>query len=235
VVAVDCPHHITQRGNDRRAVFESDSDRLAYLALLGEHARVQHLRILGYCLMPNHVHLIALPERPDSMAKALRETHGRYAAYLNSRLSRSGHLWQGRYYSCPLDNAHLWNALRYTERNPVRAGMAADAESYAWSSAALHCAGAQSDGLVDLKTWRERWTPEAWRDFLTRPDGATADDAIRRFTHTGRPLGSAEFVRKLERAAGRPLGVQKGGRPKGRVIRRTIRIVENQVTVTGFF
>ena len=86
--------------------------------------------------MPNHVHLVAVPDASDSLANALRRAHGRYAMYLNARRGRSGHLWQNRFYSCALDGAHLAVALRYVERNPVRAGLAESVEQYRWSSAA---------------------------------------------------------------------------------------------------
>ena len=123
-LAPGVPHHITQRGNASRDVFDTDADRLVYLSLLGQYSILYPCSLVGYCLMSNHVHLIAVPHRADSLPALLRHTHGRYAAYLNARQGQSGHLWQGRYYSCPLEHAHLWMALRYVERNPVRAGMA---------------------------------------------------------------------------------------------------------------
>jgi putative transposase len=89
--------------------------------------------------MSNHVHLIAIPGKVDVMGRALKDTHGRYAAYWNAFHRSSGHVWQGRFYSCPLDESHLWKALRYTELNPVRAGLVAKAERWEWSSAAAHC------------------------------------------------------------------------------------------------
>ncbi|HMD76223.1 MAG TPA: transposase [Terracidiphilus sp.] len=215
VLAVDTPYHVTQRGNARRAVFETDSDRLVYLSLLQEFARLYRLNILGYCLMRNHVHLIALPRRLDSMPRVLRCTHGRYAAYLNARKAASGHVWQGRYYSCPMDENHLWTALRYIERNPVRAQMADQAESYLWSSARVHCNEGSADGLVDLEMWRYRWSAEEWREFLACARGAEQEaEQIRQSTHNGRPLGSLDFIRQLEQGTGRLLTASKGGRPR---------------------
>ena len=215
VLAVDTPYHVTQRGNARRAVFETDSDRLVYLSLLQEFARLHRLDILGYCLMRNHVHLIALPRRLDSMPRVLRCVHGRYAAYLNARRTASGHVWQGRYYSCPMDENHLWTALRYIEGNPVRAHIADPAESYIWSSARVHCNEGYSDGLVDLDMWRSRWSAEEWREFLACTNGADEEaERIRQCTHNGRPLGPVDFVRQLELVSGRLLTAKKGGRPR---------------------
>ena len=208
---LDTPHHVTQRGNGRRVVFETDSDRLVYLSLLHQHATQHRLAILGYCLMPNHVHLILVPQRQDSLRTALRNTHGRYAAYLNTRQATSGHVWQGRYFSCPMDDDHLWTAMRYTERNPVRAGMVRDPVEFPWSSARVHVGGG-NDGLTELRPWSERWTHDEWREFLAATEFERENDAIRRNTHTGRPLGSARFVHLLEVGLERPLAARRGGR-----------------------
>ena len=96
VVAVGYPHHVTQRGNFRRNVFLDDEDRETYLALLANHASSAELDILGYCLMTNHVHLIVVPKRRDSMATTFRRVHGSYSQWLNIRLRRTGHAWQSR-------------------------------------------------------------------------------------------------------------------------------------------
>jgi putative transposase len=215
VVATGVAHHVTQRGNGRRVIFDTDSDRFVYRGLLGEFSRKRRLTILGYCLMPNHIHLIVVPHATDSMAVTLREVHGRYAAYLNSRQTVTGHVWQGRYYSCPMDEHHLWAALRYVERNPVRAGMVGIAELYPWSSAQAHCEEGPQDGIVDLAEWRLRWGSEEWRQFLGySPNDAPDAALLRRSTHSGRPLGSADFVRGIERETGRSLTPGRGGRPK---------------------
>jgi len=164
--------------------------------------------------MSNHLHLIAIPHRADSLPALLRHTHGRYAAYLNARQGQSGHLWQGRYYSCPLDRAHLWMALRYVERNPVRARMVALPGEHPWSSAAAHCGGADRHSLLDLDFWRAEWTAASWQDFLIdHADQDAEAQRIRRSTHTGRPLGALLFVREIERTLQRTLVPRKGGRP----------------------
>jgi putative transposase len=212
---LETPHHVTQRGNGRRVVFETDNDRLVYLGLLQQHAKLQRLAILGYCLMPNHVHVIAVPGREGAMRTALRNAHGRYAAYLNARHATSGHVWQGRYYSCPMDDDHLWTALRYIERNPVRAGMVRDAAEFPWSSARIHVGGGW-DGLIDVAPWSARWTLDEWGEFLAATEFERESDAIRRSTHSGRPLGSAHFVERLELELVRPLAARQGGRPKKR-------------------
>ena len=215
VAAVGVAYHITQRGNARRKVFETQNDRLVYLSLLREQARLHQLSLLGYCLMSNHVHVVAIPHRPDSMARALLHSHGRYASYLNTCQGASGHVWQGRYYSCPLDERHLWAALRYAECNPVRAALLTAPEDYSWSSAAAHCSGEDRQHILDLELWRYYWTPPDWRYFLhAAVAGEQEREAgeIRAHTHTGRPLGSSGFVQDLERELGRSLAPRKGGR-----------------------
>lgn len=215
---VNIPYHVTQRGNSRQFVLASDSERLVYLELLQRYAQLRELSLLGYCLMSNHVHLIVVPRRADALALALKDTHGRYAAYWNGAHQSSGHVWQGRFYSCPLDDAHLWMALRYTELNPVRAGLAERPESWAWSSAPAHCGEANAEPWLEMTAWTKRWPAETWREYLHAVESDAELRAVRRCTHTGRPLGSREFVRSLEESASRPLVPLKGGRPRRGVV-----------------
>jgi putative transposase len=214
VVVVDVPHHVTQRGNARQVILSADADRIAYLKLMRQYSELHCLSVLGYCLMSNHVHLIAVPHTAEALAQTLKHTHGRYASYWNARNSSSGHVWQGRFYSCPLDEAHLWRALRYVELNPVRAARVEVAAQWRWSSAAAHCGSAPADGLLEMERWRKRWTAAEWREHLAAGESASDVSALRQYTHTGRPLGSAEFVEVLERSMLRPLIPRKGGRPK---------------------
>jgi putative transposase len=178
------------------------------------HALQHHpVSLIGYCLMSNHVHVVVIPRQEEALAKALKYAHGRYAAYGNGAHASSGHVWQGRFYSCPLDTGHLWEALRYAELNPVRAGMVAEAESWKWSSAAAHCGKAEPDVCLDMETWRRQWSMETWQAFLKAGQTESELAALRQCTHTGRPLGTAEFIQSLEQATRRQLAPQKGGRP----------------------
>jgi REP-associated tyrosine transposase len=212
VLSADIPFHVTQRGNARQYVFECDADRLVYLDLLRTHCRTQRLSLLGYCLMSNHVHLIVVPARPESLPQSLKHTHGRYATYFNARHAASGHVWQGRYYSCALDQSHLWAALRYAELNPVRARMVEVPEDYAWSSARAHCGLVAPPPWLDMRAFNTDWDTRRWREHLDRGESAEAD-AIRACTHTGRPLGSPDFVAELEKTLRRRLTPRRGGRP----------------------
>jgi putative transposase len=211
-IAVGFPHHITQRGTDRECVFFTKSDREVYLDLLRSSARQSNLRILAYCLMPNHIHLVGVPDEPDSLAVALRRTHGRYANYLNARRGRTGHLWQNRFYSCALDRAHLSVALRYVERNPVRAGLAERVEQFPWSSAAAHLAGHDPKNILDMAFWQDRGAAEAWQSLLATPEELLAVRMLQRGTFTGRPVGSAGFIDQLETQLERILRPHQGVR-----------------------
>ena len=118
VVVPGFPHHVTQRGNRRADVFETDGDREAYLRFLKQYADRHGLAVWAYCLMTNHIHLVVVPVREESLGLALRDTHTVYAMHFNTRTKLSGHVWQGRFHSCPLDESHMWASVRYVERNP---------------------------------------------------------------------------------------------------------------------
>jgi len=212
VVAAGLPHHVTQRGNRRQPVFFGDADYAAYRRLLAEGCRAAGVAVWAYCLMPNHVHLILVPARADGLRAALAEAHRRYTRLINFREGWRGYLWQGRFASFPMDERHLLAGARYVELNPVRAGLARAAGDWPWSSAQAHLSG-RDDGLVQVKPLLEL-VPD-WRDFL---GGGLDDDereAIRAGERTGRPLGSARFVARLEKRLHRPLARRKPGpKPK---------------------
>jgi len=159
--------------------------------------------------MTNHVHLIAIPQYENSLALVLRDTNGLYALYFNRKYGFSGHLWQARFYSCVLDEARFWSAVRYVERNPVRAKMVVRAEDYRWSSAAAHAAGKPDNLLTPLEV-----PPliSDWSAWLADEDDPAELKAIRYCTGTGRPWGSKGFLERLEAQLGRPVIPGKRGR-----------------------
>jgi len=214
VVIADVAHHVTQRGNGRQFLLGTDAERFVYLDLLRQAVRVYELGVVGYSLMSSHVHLVVVPHRAEALAEAFHQVHGRYASYWNAAHAGSGHAWQGRFYSCPMDPGHLWTALRYVELNPVRARMVAEAAAWPWSSAAAHCGTADADACLDMTWWRQSWSADSWRKFLEQGETATELHAIRRSTHTGRPWGPAEFTRKLEELVHRSLTPGPRGRPR---------------------
>ena len=158
-------HYVTQRGNYRQQVFFRDEDRRLYLSLLRDHSQHFGISVLAWCLVPNHVHLIATPHHPKALAQALRQLHSDYARALHLRLGRRGHLWQARYHSVPLDEPHRWAVRVYVEQNPTRGGLAAQPWEWRWSSAQAHV-GMADHGLLDTALWRRHYTGEAWRRCL---------------------------------------------------------------------
>lgn len=214
IVLPGLPHHVTQRGNNRQDVFFVDDDRRVYLDLLQDHCRRFGFDVLAYCLMTNHVHVIGTPKQEDSLAKAIGRTHFRYTQYINRMHRRSGHLWQNRFYSCALGEVHLWRALCYVERNPIRAKMVRLAWRYRWSSAQAHVGQADTSGLLDMQAWIKQWKPEKWRQALREPQDQRELSSLRLSTHRGRPLATDAFLSKLEHKLGRRLRPLPVGRPR---------------------
>jgi putative transposase len=207
-------HHVTQRGNNGQDVFFTSADRHAYLSLLRRWSALCGLRVLGYCLMTNHVHIIGIPSEAETLARVMGRTSFLHAQNINRLHGRTGHLWQSRYYSCPMDESHAWTALCYVEQNPVRAGLARESSRYAWSSAAVHCGERSRDSeWLDLHTWGEMWTPTRWHEILGRPEDKEGARWFRRSTRTGRPLADDAFIAKVETALGVCLRVPRVGRP----------------------
>lgn len=177
------PHHATQRGNCRQLVFFRHDDHAFYLSLLRHFCLKSGTAVWAWCLMPNNVHLILVPAREDGLRAALAPAHTRYAVEINRREGRCGHLWQGRFASVPMDEAHLHACLRYVELNPVRAGLVERPEAWPWSSARAHL-GLAPDGITDLAAMRERI--DDWRAFLDSGLDDEDRDAIRTAERTGR-------------------------------------------------
>ena len=169
--------------------------------MLADYGERYGLEVWAYCLMTNHVHFIAVPQTPDALGRTFRDTHQAYASWLNRKTRQSGHLWQGRFYSTPLDEPHLWTAVRYVERNPVRAGLAQRAEDWPWSSAAAHC-NMRTDDL--LSAIQMPWPVPDWPAYL-RDEDEQEVASLRSRMRTGRPCGSDSFVQRLESLLGRIL------------------------------
>ena len=160
-VAPGVAHHVTQRGNRGMDTFLCPEDYTAYLDLVSEWCERWAVEVWAYCLMPNHVHLIAVPQCEDGLGRALGEAHRRYTRRVNSRQGWRGYLWQGRFASCPMDEDYGLCAARYIELNQVRAGLVAEPGSHLWSSASAHLSGkddvlVKSRPLLDLAgDWAE--------------------------------------------------------------------------------
>lgn len=176
LVVPDTPHHVIQRGNRRQDVFFERADSLYYLSLLRDKCEAAGTRILAYCLMPNHVHLVLTPNSLDGL-RCIGEVHKCYTRYINRRMEWQGYLWQGRFGSYPMDDRYTYEVLRYVELNPVRAGICAHPADYRWSSARQRLPGkGEGDlpvapvpgGMIDdwEAYWQEGLAKDEMRDLL---------------------------------------------------------------------
>lgn len=208
IVVPGYPHHVTQRGNRRQRTFFEDADYQAYIDLLNELSGAAGVDVWAYCLMPNHVHVIAVPQHEQSLAKLFGVAHHRYALRVNTIHDWRGHLWQERFHSFVMDEAHLLAAVRYVELNPVRADLCARADDWRWSSVHAHLRDT-SDGLVTTVPMFERISD--WRRYLSEEDAPNLLDNLRKHTRTGRPAGDEMFIERLEEATGRRLRRRKPG------------------------
>ena len=163
--------------------------------------------------MSNHVHLLAVPEKEDSLARGIGLTNQVYTQYLNRKLKQSGRIWQNRFFSCIVeDNDYLWTVARYIENNPLKVGLADKAESYRWSSAKAHINGSGND-LLQEPSWLDTADRKSYADFMLQ-DNEAAENSLRMATRTGRPFGSEEFIDKMEFQLNQQLRPRKPGRPK---------------------
>jgi len=191
-------------------VFFGKSDYEKYKDLMVEWCALAGVEIWAYCLMTNHIHMVAVPEEADSLSRGIGEAHRRYTRMINFRKGWRGYLWQGRFASFPMDEQYLYAAVRYIELNPVRAGIVENPLEYEWSSARAHAQGEQDI----LLTQTEVLDTSKWEEFLQGEISEEEYEAIRKHENTGRPLGSENFITKLEKQLGRILHPQKGGRPR---------------------
>ncbi len=208
VVAPGYPHHITQRGNRRQPTFFEPSDYRLYLQLLVEECHKSKVEVWSYCLMPNHVHLIVVPDSEDGLRQAIGHTHRRYTRAINDRMEWRGYLWQGRFASSPMDETYLLAATRYIELNPVRANLVANPEDFQWCSARHHL-GLRDDPVMRNSPLKEM--VDNWQSFLAQDEDEKLNRKIRLAGRRGHPLGSKQFVDDLEKQTSRILRPQSPG------------------------
>lgn len=189
--------------------FFNEEDYRVYLRHMKKHCEIERVVIQAYCLMPNHVHLIAVPETVDGLRRAVGEAHRRYTCCINQRKDWRGYLWQGRFYSVVMDEDHFLTAMRYIELNPVRAGLVASPREWPWSSARAHLTGSPDPLLANIHEMIDYVGD--WEKYLALDTQEEDMLRLRQHTRTGRPLGSHTFVRDLEKRFGRPLQKQKTG------------------------
>lgn len=202
IVVPGIPHHVIQRGHRSEVVFFKKEDRQTYLKILANFARKYGVKIWSYCLMTNHIHLVAIPSTSDSLAKLMRQVHKNYTMVINIRNNWKGTLWQGRYLSYPMDERYLYKCVRYIERNPVRAKIVERPEDYPWSSARAHVLGLADEVLSDSSFLQQI---HDWRAYLAENESKNDLEEIRKNQGSGRPLGNEVFYETIEKLTGRKL------------------------------
>jgi len=206
------PHHVTQRGNGGAPTFFGDADYRLYRDLLAEQARAANVEVWSWVLMPNHVHLILVPNEPDGLRRCLAATHRRYAGHIHARLGRTGHFWRGRFGCVAMDEPHLAAALRYIALNPVRARLVTQAADWPWSS--VHALlSATDDGLTTTGPVLSRYPRFA--ELIATADENELTQRLRKAESIGRPVGDTAFLKRLEAESDRALAPARRG-PKPR-------------------
>lgn len=213
------PHHVIQRGNNRQAIFVDRADFEAMLALLHEHSRKFEVAVHAYVLMDNHFHLLATPSTADGLPQMMQSIGRSYVRYFNGRHGRTGTLWEGRYRSTVIQSErYLLACMAYIDLNPVRAGLAARAVDYPWSSHA-HWLGLRSDRLLTTHAlyWALGNTPfareAAYAALVQSGLGEKQLDALTQSALSGWALGEPDFVAELQKLTPRRVSKAKPGRP----------------------
>jgi putative transposase len=207
IVLPDVPHHVTQRGDRRLAIFSERADYGLYRDLLAERLQAHGVVCSAYCLMPNHIHLLLTPTSPDataSLSRSVGEAHRRFTTFVNARAGATGRLFQGRFGSAAMDEAHWLAAVRHLAFSPVRAGLVERPQDWAWSSVKAHLRG-RGDGLVDVS--KVLAIAPRFADFIAANDPTPAAEIA-----NGRPLGDAAFMARAEALLGRSLAPGRPGR-----------------------
>lgn len=213
IVGIRYPHHIIQRGNNRQQVFFDDKDRQFYLELLKKYSIECSCKINAYCLMNNHIHILAVPRHENSLAKTMQKLSLRYTQHINKKYQRTGRLWECRFHSCLVDKeSYLWTVCRYIEKNPVRAGIISEPCQYRWSSAKINTTGEKNDLVEPI--WQDYFEKEEYVKFLNQSENNDEIKNIRKNTLKGMPVGKEGFSSQMAKTLGIKIQTQPKGRPR---------------------
>jgi putative transposase len=212
IVIPEWPYHVTHRGNNKQPIFYDEEDIERYIRLVRVYKSKWNCKILGYSLMPNHIHLLIVPSENPGLAKAMQGISLCYAQDFNRRYKRTGRLWEARYFSSIIDRDHyFWAVVRYIDWNSVRAGLVKKPEVYKWSSAKVHMLGIE-DPLVNPLDLEEYGEQSQYDEYLENQGSEKEIRIIKSMTKKGLPIGSIEFQRFIEAKTERKL-IRKMGRP----------------------
>ncbi|MFH1846603.1 MAG: transposase [Candidatus Omnitrophota bacterium] len=210
IVAIGLPHHITHRGNNKNITFFDNEDYQKYLFFLENYKNKYDLEIFTYSLMPNHIHFKVIPNKADSLAKVFNYTQMCYAQHFNKKYKKIGHLWQSRFFSCPLDKQHAYAVTKYIELNPVTARLVEKPEQWKWSSATDHLNTGK--GLISLSPMKKIMEIQNWQEYLQQGVSTEMIERIDSHSLSGKPLGNKKFINFLAKKC----GIFINSRPKGR-------------------
>jgi len=214
IIVPRIPHHVTHRSSHQKNLFFSYFDRIEYLAILKKQCLRTGLIVDGFCLMDNHVHLIVTPPTEESLSSAIGQTACQFSRAKNLHKKLTGHVWERRFYSCPMDDSHYISALLYVDYNPVRAGLVESPADWLWSSAKAHLGGDDFTGLIDPHRWKKLSQKIGWAELMEQSQDSVFAETIERYTETSRPLGDKVFLRRIEKILGYPVGRRESaGRP----------------------
>ncbi len=207
-IAPDDLVHALNRGNARLPLFDDEADYNRFVALLGEAVERFETRVLAFCLMPNHWHLLLWPRRAEEVSRFvgwLTLTHTQ-RWHASRGTAGAGHLYQGRFRSFQVeDDAHLLTVWRYIERNPLRAGLVRRAEDWRWSSVGQEAPWLSAGPLP---------RPDDWLEWLNQPQTEAELTALRRSVNRGRPYGGDDWVERTAKERGLELALRQPGRPR---------------------
>ena len=207
-------YHVMNRGNNRDAIFHKPADYDAFIAILSRVRETEAgVRVLGFCLMPNHWHLVLWPKSDGQLSRfvqRLSTTHVR-RSFAHRHRDWGGHLYQGRFRAFPIQrDEHLLSVLRYVEANPLRAKKVERGCQWKWSSLSARLAG---DPLKLLDEWPIA-RPDDWEKLVDRPLPKPELDAVRTSVMRDRPFGSPQWVNRTARALGLEYTLRRRGRPR---------------------
>ncbi|MGH7136665.1 MAG: transposase [Pirellulales bacterium] len=202
-------YHVLNRGNARGDVFNKGADFAAFVKLMAAANERLPMRVLSYCLLNNHFHLVLWPHNDGDLSRWMQWLLTSHVRRYHRHYHSSGHVWQGRFKAFPIErDEHLLTVLRYVERNPLRANAVRRAERWPWSSLSWRGSGRRPDLLAD-------WPIACPRDWITRvnkPQSKAEEDAVRRSLERGQPFGSETWAKRTAKL----LGLESTLRPRGR-------------------
>ncbi|MDP2940609.1 MAG: transposase [Candidatus Omnitrophota bacterium] len=217
IVGVGYPHHIIQRGNNRQQIFFDNTDKQFYLDLLQKYSQECGCKINAFCLMDNHVHILAIPNKKDSLAKTMQKLSLRYTQYINKKYNRTGRLWECRFHSCLVDkDEYLWSVCRYIESNPLRSKLVSKVDDYKWSSAKTNVSLKGGFSFVE-PIWKSYVDRDEYIKFLNKQDDEQEIERIRKATYSGKPLGKKIFLEEISEKLSVVISNRDRGRPTKKI------------------